>query len=170
MKGVEYQGTATFDLAPPPATRRTFKFGDIPAAYDGQVAHNITDADTTVTITGMGTNAVLDTNEIGVGVNSDADNALSESAQRRLDGTLGESINITFDKKVSLESLTLHNYEQDGIETAILSFISGTNPFTGQSGYSSDYTFGANSVAFKRTDARGDTPYVVTFGMGRRTT
>jgi hypothetical protein len=43
---------------------------------------------------------------------------------------------------------------------------SGTNPFTGQTGYSSDYTFGAESVSFKRTDPKGDTPYVITFGMG----
>jgi hypothetical protein len=114
----------------------------------------------------VGPSGLLATNEIGVGVDSSADDTASANAQPRLDGTVGEAINISFNKKVSLESLTVHNYEQDGIENVMLSFVSGTNPFMGQMGYSSDYTFNSNSMSFKRLDVRGDTPYVITFGMG----
>jgi hypothetical protein len=46
----------------------------------------------------------------------------------------------------------------------VLSFVSGTNPFTGLTGYSGDYTLGASSLTFN-TSGGGQTPYTITYGM-----
>jgi hypothetical protein len=170
LKGIGYQLDVTFNPATSqPATRRTFHLADIPVAYDGTAQHTILDNDTSVTVAAVGEGALLDTNEVGVGINSATlDNAVNEGNQRKINGTLStpESINISFDKKVSLESLTVGSLDLDGAETVVLSFVSGTNPFTGATGYSSEYTFGASSVKYKKTDPKGDAPYLITFGMG----
>jgi hypothetical protein len=73
---------------------------------------------------------------------------------------------LSFDKKISLESLTVGSLDLDGAETVVLSFVSGTNPFASQTGYSSEYTFGATSVTYKKNDPKGDSPFLITFGMG----
>jgi hypothetical protein len=177
LKGIGWRADLTFDLNPsPPPTRRTFKFADLPALgapYDGQGQHSILDDDTTVSITAvgtgdLGTTLALDTSEQGVGVNSASDDAQSEGGQRRINGTLGEAIHITFDKDVSLESLTLGSFEfaSTPAEAMRLSFVSGTNPFSTElDGYSSEYTLGADFISYSLVDPKNDSPHLVTFGM-----
>lgn len=171
LKGIGYQVEINYELAPTPATRRTFQFGDPNVTYDGALMHQITDNDTTIMIESVGdAGAVLDTNNLGVGVNSTEDDftngiATPNANQRFIDGSLTtpESIHFSFDEDVSFESLTLGNLDLDGTEGVVLSFISGTNPFTGLSGYSGDYTLGADSLTFN-TNTGGQTPYAITYG------
>ncbi|HEX6962908.1 MAG TPA: hypothetical protein VF175_13645 [Lacipirellula sp.] len=171
LKAIGYQVELNFELATPPPTRRSFYFGDPAEAYDGQTTHQFTDNDATVTITAVGdASAALDVNDLGVGVNSAEDDVTGGSPttnnrQRFIDGTLTtpEAVHFSFDRDVSLESLTLGNIDLDGTEGVVLSFVSGTNPFTGLAGYSGDYTVGATSITFS-TDDGGQTPYTFTYG------
>jgi hypothetical protein len=172
LKGIRYEVPFNYELAPAPATRRTFQFGDPSATYDGMLTHQITASDTTISIASVGdAGAALDTNNLGVGVNSNEDDftlglPTSNANQRFIDGSLTtpEAIRFSFDRDVSLESLTLGNLDLDGSEGVVLSFVSGTNPFTGLTGYSGDYTLGANSLTFN-TSGGGQTPYTITYGM-----
>jgi hypothetical protein len=154
-----------------PATRRSFKFGDPTASYDNTLTHQITADDTTITITPTGNGAVLNTNSNGVGVNSTDDdltagNPTGTQFQRYIDGSLPtpESIQFSFDKDVSFESLTLGNLDLNNTEGVVLKFISGTNPFTGLSGYSGDYTLGSDSLTFQ-PNTTGQTPFMVPYGL-----
>jgi hypothetical protein len=171
LKGVGYQLELNYDLATPPPTRRSFYFGDPAEGYDGQLTQQFIDNDATVTIAAVGdASAVLDVNDLGVGVNSAEDDLTlgvptTNNRQRFIDGTLvtPEAIHFSFDQDVSLESLTLGNIDLDGTEGVVLSFVSGTNPFTGLAGYSGDYTLGTTSLTFG-TDDGGQTPYTFTYG------
>jgi hypothetical protein len=174
LKGLGFQADLNYELAPVPESRRTFMFGDslTTPVYDNLTTHQIIDNgpnDTVMTITPTGNAAVFDTNDLGAGVNSVEDDAGGmEAFQRRIDGSLPtpEAINFSFDKDVSLESITVGSFNLDGLEGMRLSFVSGDNPFAvAPTGYSSDYVFGANSVTFT-TSGGGQTPYVVPFGLG----
>jgi hypothetical protein len=171
LKGIGYQLDLNVTFATPPASRRTFYFGDPLRTYDTALTHQVTDNGATVTIVAVGdASAALDTNDLGVGVNSAADDLTlglptSENRQRFIDGTLAtpEAIHLSFDQDVALESLTLGNIDLDGSESVVLQFVSGTNPFTGLTGYSGDYTLGSNSLTFT-TSGGGQTPYTFTYG------
>jgi hypothetical protein len=171
LKAIGYQLQLTYELAAVPASRRTFQFGDPNLTYDGTLTHQLTDTDTTITITAVGdASAALDTNDLGVGVNSAEDDLTNgvptgNANLRFIDGTLNapEAIHFSFDRDVLLESLTLGNLNLDGSEGVVLKFISGTNPFTGLTGYSGDYTLGADSLTFN-SSVGGQTPYAITYG------
>jgi len=175
LKGIRYQVDINYELAPAPPTRRTFHFGEVqPGTYEGGTTHTLADLthmDSNVTITAIGADGILDTNLNGVGVNSTEDDftlglPTGDNAQRFIDGSLTtpEAIHFSFDRDVALESLTLSNLHLDGTEGVVLSFVSGTNPFTGLSGYSGDYTLGATSLTYN-TSGGGQIPYTVAFGM-----
>ena len=173
FKGIQYSVDINYELNPTPsASRRTFMLGELSQTvqYEGNATAQLTDIgamDSHLTITAAGDGALLDTNDIGVGSNSTTDGTSTTdqlAVQRRTHGALGEAIQISFDRDVSLESLTLGSFDLDGSEPVVLSFVSGTNPFTGLAGYSGEYALGANSITFTRT-AGGQTPYPITFGM-----
>jgi hypothetical protein len=173
LKGIRFEVPITFEVATTaPATRRTFQFSDPSASYDNFLTHQLTASDTTISIAAIGdAGAVLDTNNLGVGVNSNEDDftlglPTSNANQRFIDGSLTtpEAIQFSFDQDVSFESLTLGNFDLDGSEGVVLKYISGTNPFTGLTGYSGDYTLGADSLTFS-TAGGGQTPYAITYGM-----
>jgi hypothetical protein len=172
IKSIGYTVQVDYELAAVPATRRSFVFGDPDDLYDGLTTHQLTDNDTAITITAIGNTAVLDTNNNGVGVNSVEDDLTagiptSGQFQRYIDGTLPtpESIEFSFDRDVSLESITLGNLELNGSEGVVLEFVSGTNPFTGLGGYSGDYSLGASSLTVAPTGG-GQIPYMITYGLG----
>ncbi|HEY3394930.1 MAG TPA: hypothetical protein VGK58_19655 [Lacipirellulaceae bacterium] len=176
LKGIGYQVEINYELATPPPSRRTFLFGEPvqPGTYEGTSSHQISDNDTTISITAVGNGALFDTNDIGVGVNSaedDLDPLGSENGdafQRRIDGNLPmpEAIHFSFDQDVSLESLTIGSLSLDGTESVVLSYDpnTGPNPFAGLTGYSGDYTLGSDSITFNRLTG-GQTPFPITFGM-----
>jgi hypothetical protein len=174
LKGIRYEVAFDYELAPVPATRRTFQFGEVqPGTYEGQPSHVLLDTggngDTNITISAVGaTGALLDTNSLGVGVNSSEDDAATTNQQRFINGTLAtpEALQFSFDRDVSLESLTLGNLDFAGTEGVVLSVVSGNNPFAGGlTGYSSDYTVGANSITFTPS-AANQTPYLIPYGIG----
>ena len=168
LKGIGYQFEFTHELATAPATRRTFKFGEPSGAYPSPSTHQITNGDATITIDAVGNGAVFSTNSEGVGVDSLDDGAAGNAgAQRRIDGTLPnpEAIHFSFDKKVSLESLTM-SATQFSAENVVLSFVSGVNPFTGLEGYTGDYTLGPDSLTISDTAVAARSPYPLTLGMG----
>jgi hypothetical protein len=208
LKGLRYQLTMNYDLAPVPESRRTFMFADslTSPVYDNLTTHQITASDTTMTINAVGNAAVFDTNDTGVGILSTSDHGRAAAGARRIDGTRHSDYNgdgvvdagdyvawrksdiggaqghthwrsefgdpfvpeaspFSFDKDVSLESITLGSFNLLGLESMRLSFVSGTNPFaTTPTGYSSDYVFDANSVTFT-TSGGGQTPYLIPFGV-----
>jgi hypothetical protein len=170
LKGLAYQVDFTHELAGSPATRRTFQFvgGNLPPA--SATTHQLADGDVTISMDAIGAAGVFVTNNssIGIGVDSTEDDATGgAAAQRGIDGTLAtpEAIQFSFDKTVSLESLTI-----DGVqfvrEDVVLSFVSGVNPFTGLSGYAGDYTLGADSMTVSATDVAARQPYPLMFGVG----
>jgi hypothetical protein len=170
LKGIGYQVDFTHVLATPPATRRTFKFGEPSGAYPNPTTHSITDDDVTITINAVGNSAVFSTNAEGVGVDSVGDEgAGNTAAQRRVDGTLTptpEAIHFSFDRKVSLESLTVSS-SQFINEDVVISWVSGDNPFDdGLQGYSGNYTLTSNSLTISATDVAARSPYPLTIGMG----
>jgi hypothetical protein len=138
--------------------------------YEGNPSVQLTATgamDTHLTMTAAGDGALLDTKDIGVGVNSTADGTSTTTElalQRRIHGGISEAIQLSFDRDVSLESLSVGSLDLDGTEPVVLSFVSGTNPFTGLTGYSGEYTLDANSITFNRS-LGGQTPYPITFGM-----
>jgi hypothetical protein len=169
LKGIGFQADLNYELAPVPASRRTFMFGDslTTPVYDNLTTHQITANDSTMTINAVGNGAVFDTNDLGAGINSAEDDALGDAGQRRIDGTLPtpEAIQVSFNKDVSLESITLGSYNLSGLEGMRLAFVSGTNPFANPlTGYSSGYVFDATSVTFS-TSAGGQTPFLIPFGI-----
>jgi hypothetical protein len=170
LKGLRYRLELNYELAPVPASRRTFLFADslTTPVYDNLTTHQITASDTTMTINAVGNGAVFDTNDIGAGINSAEDDTLGTAGQRRIDGELPtpEAIQLSINQDVSLESITVGSFNLEGLEGMRLSFVSGTNPFANPlTGYSSEYTFDANSVTFTTTSG-GQTPYVIPFGLG----
>jgi hypothetical protein len=170
LKGIRYQVEFNYELAPVPATRRTFQFGEPqPGTYEGQPSAQRLDTggngDTNITISAVGNGALLDTNSLGVGVNSSEDDAATTNQQRFINGTLTtpEALHFSFDRDVSFESLTVGNLDFAGSEGVVLGFVSGTNPFTGLTGYSGDYSLGANSITFTPA-AANQTPYLIPYG------
>ena len=173
LKGIRHAVVINYELNPtPPASRRTFMLGELSQTtqYEGNPSVQLTDIgsmDTHLTMTASGDGALLDTNDIGVGVNSTTDGTSTTdelALQRRIHGGISEAIHLSFDRDVSLESLTVGSVDLDGTEPVVLSFVSGTNPFTGLTGYSGEYTLDANSITFNRS-LGGQTPYPITFGM-----
>jgi hypothetical protein len=155
LKSIGWQVDLNYELAAAPASRRTYKFND--PLLNGQPSLALVDNGTTLNVTPIAAgdssppSLVINTtsagNDLGLGVASTLDDALSEENQRRIDGTLGEALHISFDQDVTLESITLDNLNLNGTETMVLSLVSGTNPFTGLSGYTGEYTLGADSLA-----------------------
>jgi hypothetical protein len=172
LKGIRYQVPFDYEPAPQPASRRTFQFGENPqpGTYEGQATANLLDtggnADTTISLAAAGNGALLDTNDIGVGVNSTEDDAATANQQRFINGSLAtsEALQFSFDRDVSFESLTVGNLDFGATEGVVLSFVSGTNPFAGGlTGYSGDYFASPTSITFTPTTA-DQTPYTITYG------
>jgi hypothetical protein len=172
LKSIGWQVDLNYDLAPALPSRRTYKFND--PLQNGLPSLAITDNGTTLNITPVAAgdptpatlvvNTTTAGNAFGVGVASTLDDLQSADNQRRIDGTLGEALQFSFDQDVTLESLSLDNLNLNGTESMVLSLVSGTNPFAGLSGYSGDYTLGADSLTYT-TAAGGRRPSVITFGM-----
>lgn len=169
LKGLSYQLDFTHDLAAAPAARRTFQFSGANLPAPNATSYQLADGDATVTLNAVGAGGVFVTNNlnIGIGVNSTEDDVTGgDAAQRGIDGTLAtpESVQFSFDKKVSLESITV-----DGIgftrENFVLSFVSGVNPFTGLTGYAGDYAVDANSVTVSETAEDARQPFPLMFGV-----
>ena len=123
-----------------------------------------------LTLAAIGSNAVLDTNATVVGVDSDLD-AGGAALQRRIDGTLGtpESLNFSFNADTTLESIDVGAFSGDnGSETLTLSFVSGTDPITGLTGYSGLQRRGKRVVLFDQRGISGTN--TITFGTGGQTT
>jgi hypothetical protein len=183
LKAIGYQAGVTFELAPTqPAERRTFKFADLTASYDNQPTQSITDRDTSATITPVAPSpsegqqpTVLDTNTTGVGVFSQTDldvvPALGADGMRRIAGDREEALHFSFDRDVSLESITLGNFNFDAMsgvgEQMVVSFVSGVNPFEGLTGYSGDYLLGADNLIYTMSQPKAEGgPFLIPLGMG----
>ena len=82
-----------------------------------------------MTITAVGSNAVLDTNDLGVGVNSPDDDftwdcrlpPISSGSSTAL-WQRPEAIHFSFDEDVSLESMTVGSLDLDGMRRHAFSF------------------------------------------------
>jgi hypothetical protein len=172
LKSIGWQVDLNYELAAAPATRRTYKFND--PLQNGMSSLALVDNGTTLNVTPIATgdpspptlvvNTTTAGDALGLGVASTLDDALSAENQRRIDGSLGEALHISFDEDVTLESITLDNLNLNGTESMVLSLVSGTNPFTGLGGYTGDYSLGADSLTYT-TSAGGRRPSVITFGM-----
>jgi arylsulfatase A-like enzyme len=148
--------------AEPPPIVITFSLGRDPATPDA-AAHALAQNGVTMQMAAAGSGALLDWNNNGVGVNSAQDSGTATD-QRRINGALAtpESIRFSFDADVAIKSMLIGSISA-GNETLILSFVSGTNPFTGLTGYSGEYQLAANSLSF--TTAAGTAPLLVPFGI-----
>jgi hypothetical protein len=188
IKSIGYQADMSFELAPTqPAERRTFKFFDLAGAYDNQPTHSITDRDTSVTITPVAPPpsegqqpTVLDTNTTGVGVFSHSDtdpdgnpatmDALGTDGARRIAGDRNEALHFSFDREVSVESITIGNFNfspTNGGEQMVLSFVSGVNPFEGLTGYSGNYLLTPETLIYTMSEPKAEGgPFLIPFGMG----
>ncbi len=135
------------------------------AFFDGNTSVQITENDITLTLTAIGSNAVLDANETGVGVDSDLDSG-DASTVRRVDGTLStpEALHFSFDEDVLLKSILVGALSTNGSESMRLDFVSGDNPFAGLTGYSGSYVVTSNSLTYT-TSSGAATPLLVEFGM-----
>ena len=133
--------------AEPPPIVMTFGLGRDPATPDA-TSHQLEQNGLTMQMTAVGSGGLLDWNNNGVGVNSTQDSGTATD-QRRINGALStpESIRFSFDDDVAINSMLIGSISA-GTETLILSFVSGTNPFTGLGGYSGDYQLTANSLTF----------------------
>ncbi len=147
--------------AEPPPIVMTFALGRDPATPDA-ASHQLEQNGLTMQMTAVGSGGLLDWNNNGVGVNSTLDSGTATD-QRRINGALStpESIHFSFDADVAINSMLIGSISA-GTETLILSFVSGTNPFTGLAGYSGDYQLTANSLMF--TASSGTAPLLVPFG------
>jgi hypothetical protein len=145
----------------PPPIVMTFPLGRDPATPDA-TSHQLELNGVKMQMTAVGSGALLDWNNNGVGVNSTQDTGTA-TEQRRINGSLAtpESIRFSFDADVVINSMLIGSISI-GTETLVLSFVSGTNPFTGLVGYSGDYQLTANSLSF--TAASGTAPLLVPFG------
>ena len=172
LKSIGWQVDLNYELAPVPASRRTYKFND--PLQNGLPSLAVMDQGTTLNITPVAVgdptppSLVINTttagDAFGLGVASTLDDAQSAENQRRIDGLLGEAIQFSFDQDVTLESISLDNLNLNGTESMVLSLASGTNPFVDLSGYSGDYALAADSLTYT-TSAGGRRPSVITFGM-----
>ena len=147
--------------AEPPPIVMTFALGRDPATPDA-TSHQLEQNGLTMQMTAVGSGGSLDWNNNGVGVNSTLDSGTATD-QRRINGALAtpESIRFSFDADVAINSMLIGSISA-GTETLILSFVSGTNPFTGLAGYTGDYQLTANSLTF--TASSGTAPLLVPFG------
>jgi hypothetical protein len=187
LKAIGYQADLSFEpVTTQPAERRTFKFADPAFNYDNQPTHSITDRDTVISIAAIAPEpgegqqpTVLDTNTTGVGVLSQQDIApvvLGESAARRIGGDRNEALHFSFSRDVSLESITLGNFNAQTAsfptgETMVLSYVpgSGVNPFEGLTGYSGNYLLAPDglSLFYTMNEPKADGgPFLIPFGMG----
>ena len=132
--------------------------------FDGQTSVQLLQNDITLTLTAQGSNAALDSNGTGVGVNSDLD-AGGDDDQRRVDGTLStpEKLLFSFDEDVLLKSILVGAISTNGSESMVLEFISGDNPFTGLSGYSGGFSVTSNTISYTQSSATS-TPLLIEFG------
>jgi arylsulfatase A-like enzyme len=147
-----------------PPVEITFALGRDSATPD-QAAYQLVQGGVTLGLAATGSGALLDWNSNGVGVNSTQDSG-GDATQRRIDGSLTtpEAIEFVFDRDVAIQSIEVGAFETNGTESLKLSFVSGTNPFSGLAGYSGDYQVTANSLSFT-TLSGAATPLVVPFGV-----
>jgi len=146
----------------PPPIVITFALGRDPASPD-QAAYQLEQNDVTLNLDAVGSGALLDWNNNGVGVNSTQDTGTATD-QRRINGALPtpEAIHFSFNADVAITSMLIGSISTDGSESLVLSFVSGTNPFDGLDGYSGDYDVDLNSLTF--TASTGSAPLPVSFG------
>ncbi len=151
--------------APHHTPRITFDLNGIAEpTLDGATAFATDEQAVTLSMTAVGQNAVFDTNDLGVGVNSDLDGT-SPDVERRVDGTLAtpEAIEFSFDVDVLLKSILVGGITNSN-ESMLLEFISGDNPFTGLSGYTGNgFALGSNTLSYTRSSGSG--PELVEFGL-----
>jgi hypothetical protein len=147
----------------PPPILTTFALGRDPAIAD-EASHQLERNGLTMQMTAVGSGAMLDWNDNGVGVNSTLDSGTA-TEQRRINGALStpESIHFSFNEDVNIHSMLIGSISA-GNETLTLSFVSGINPFAGLAGYSGEYQLTANSLSF--TTAAGTAPLLIPFGIG----
>jgi hypothetical protein len=134
------------------------------AATPDQAAFQLVQGGVTLSLTAVGSGALLDWNSNGVGVNSDQDSG-GDNVQRRIDASLPspEALRFSFDRDVAIQSIELGALETNGAETLRLSFVSGVNPFAGLAGYDGEYQVDANSLSFT-TASGAATPLTIPFG------
>jgi hypothetical protein len=89
---------------------------------------------TTITLQGIGpAGSVWGATSQGIGIIPEAE--LGMGGPRRINGTLGEFVNFSFDKDVVIDSIRLGNFTatMTNSEVVEIDFISGTDPFGGGS-------------------------------------
>jgi hypothetical protein len=121
-----------------------FDFGNGNISPDTGVAANVVIADNaplgTETETISGVTITLDgivgpaggtwtSTQNGIGIET-VDQAGTAAGRQRIDGTIGEFVNFSFDVDVTIDSIRLGNMVDDTVEIA---FVSGTDPFAGGS-------------------------------------
>ncbi|MEM8866077.1 MAG: matrixin family metalloprotease, partial [Planctomycetota bacterium] len=104
----------------------------------------------------------------GLGVVSTGEGILDD-ADFQIDGSLAapEAILLAFDQDVLLGNLQLDGLAIGGIESAVLSHVSGPNPFEILSGYDGPYSSDATSIRFASPDWQSG-PINMAFGVAEQ--
>lgn len=164
LKGIGFQVQATLDVAAEP-DRSIFDFGN--AGTNGDPNLTLTENGLNISLAPQGDTATLGFNNVSVGVFSATDpDGTGSDPDLRIDGSTvtPESLEFSFDKDVVFESMYLSNVSGLGAEPVTLSFVSGTNPFAGLTGYDSGgFSTDGTSITFTRSD-EGDGGEFVFFG------
>ena len=142
------------------AAPRVISFAD-PVDTVGVASNTVDGVTVVVHLSASGSNAVLDGNSLGVGVNSDLDSG-AVSAQRRVDGTLATPEAITlvlsgFTNTLELTGFLLGSMGNDETATFASTAFDGATGVSG-SGYSFDD--GTDTISFNKTASDGLTDVV----------
>ena len=161
---------ATGNTVPSIGHSPTIRFDFSPAGFgsqlDNQNETTLQQLGVEMTCEAAGQNAFFDVGNSGVGVNSGLD-AGGQNLQRRIDGTLAvaESFVVSFNRDVVVKSVNTSQFSGDGTESAVISLLSGTNPFSNLSGYDSGgFSLQNESLVFARTDGANNNAFDIRLG------
>ena len=124
----------------------------------GEITGLVSQLGIEMSVEAVGQNAVLGVDTVGIGVNSDLDVG-NENQQRRIDGSLAtsEKVLVSFNRDVIIKQIGTNQLSNDGAETALIEFVSGVNPVSNLSGYTTGgFTNGGDQLNVVRTDNGGN--------------
>jgi len=127
----------------------TFVFDNAAEGYDGQVTDTLTVSGIVMTVTAAlesgstNSTALLAANNSGdyIGVQSSADPAEGSNQRPRINNEIDELLLVSFNHTVEITQIVLRSFSANNNgEEMRMRLESGTDPFSGLSGYSGDYS------------------------------
>ncbi|MEM9409955.1 MAG: sulfatase-like hydrolase/transferase, partial [Planctomycetota bacterium] len=132
----------------------------------GLQSGSVSQVGVTLTVEAIGSDALIDAANAGIGVTSSLDSG-GPGMRRRINGTLDtpEKLHLSFDRDVVLKFVGVEQLDNDNIESVVFESVVGENPFSSLFGYDSGgFALANDGLTFKRSSGNQNQPIELRLG------